>query len=69
MRIISLLLITLFCYLTANSQTLVEGGQFMDLIMPMNGSVASDASVWVMSNLGGPTTALKTMCVPIGEEI
>lgn len=46
MRTISLLLITLFCYLTANSQTLVEGGQFMDLIMPMNGSVASDASVW-----------------------
>lgn len=38
----SLLLATM----TANAQTLVNGGQFMDLLLPMEGSVPATASDW-----------------------
>lgn len=41
-----LTIVTLLFCVAAGAQTLVKGGQFMDLLMPMEGSVAATSSDW-----------------------
>lgn len=46
MKRISLTFVLLAALLTAGAQTLATGGQFMDLLQPMEGSVAATAADW-----------------------
>lgn len=46
MRKVLLTITALLAWMAADAQTLVTGGQFMDLLLPMEGSVAATASDW-----------------------
>lgn len=46
MRKVTLAITALFVWMAANAQSLITGGQFMDLLQPMEGSVAATESDW-----------------------
>ena len=46
MRKVLLTITALFAWMAAEAQELATGGQFMDLLLPMEGSVAATASDW-----------------------
>lgn len=46
MNRVILLFVALTIILAADAQTLVKGGQFQDLILPMESSVAATANDW-----------------------